>query len=96
MTNETLENEMKELIVSALLIDDLTPAQIDTDAPLFGEGLGLDSIDALELAMAIDRRFGVKIQAEDENNRAIFRSVRTLSAYVAAHATPGAGERGAP
>ena len=95
MTNESLETEMKELIVSALLLDDLTPAQIDVDAPLFGEGLGLDSIDALELAMAIDRRFGVKIHAEDENNRAIFRSVRTLSAYVAAHSTPGAGERSA-
>lgn len=96
MTNDTLENEMKELIVSALLLEDLTPSEIDTEAALFGEGLGLDSIDALELAMAIDRRFGVKIHAEDENNRAIFRSVRTLSAYVATHAVPGAGDRSAP
>ncbi len=93
---ENLEREVKQLIVEALMLDDVKPEDIEVDAPLFGEGLGLDSIDALELAMAIDRRFGVKIHAEDENNRAIFRSVRTLSAYVAAHSTPGAGERSAP
>jgi len=80
----TLENEMKELIVEALMLEDVTSEEIETDAPLFGEGLGLDSIDALELAIAIDRKYGVKIRAEDENTREIFRSVGTLAAHVAA------------
>ncbi len=94
MTMIALENELKGLIVSALLLDDVTPEQIHTEGALFGEGLGLDSIDALELAMAIDRHFGVKIQAEDENNRAIFRSVKTLATYIAAQrraAAPAGG-----
>jgi acyl carrier protein len=80
----TLEREMKDLIVEALMLEDVTPDEIETDAPLFGEGLGLDSIDALELAIAIDRKYGVKIRAEDENTREIFRSVASLVAHVAA------------
>ena len=77
-----LEQEMKVLIVEALMLEDVTPEQIESEAPLFGEGLGLDSIDALELAIAIDRRFGVRIRAEDENTREIFRSVRSLSTHI--------------
>ena len=69
-----LEHEMKVLIVEALMLDDVTPDGIETDAPLFGEGLGLDSIDALELAVAIDRRFGVKIRAEDEGTEKSWHS----------------------
>jgi acyl carrier protein len=80
---KTLEAQMKELIVEALMLDDVKPDEIDSDAPLFGEGLGLDSIDALELAIAIDRRFGVKIRAEDENTREIFRCVKNLASHVA-------------
>ena len=78
----TMEQQIKELIVEALMLDDVTPDQIDSEAALFGEGLGLDSIDALELAIAIDRKFGVKIRAEDENTRAIFRSVKSLAEHV--------------
>jgi acyl carrier protein len=59
------------------------PAEIESSAPLFVEGLGLDSIDALELAMAIEKRFGVKFQPDDERNRQIFSSVQSLAAYVA-------------
>jgi len=81
--SEALESEIKELIVEALMLDDVTPAEIDTDGALFVEGLGLDSIDALELAIAIDKTYGVKIRAEDESTREIFRSVRTLAAHVA-------------
>ena len=81
--NETLEAEIKKLIVEALMLDDVAPEDIDTDGMLFVEGLGLDSIDALELAIAIDKTYGVKIRAEDESTRQIFRSVRTLAAHVA-------------
>ena len=76
---------MRSLIVSALMLDNVLPDDIDIDAPLFGAGLGLDSIDALELAMAIERHFGVKIKADDPGTRAIFASVRSLAAHVAAH-----------
>jgi acyl carrier protein len=80
--NEALEKELKELIVDALMLDDVTPAEIESEAPLFGEGLGLDSIDALELAIAIDKKYGVKIKAEDEGTRDIFRSVRSLATHI--------------
>ncbi|MCA9579049.1 MAG: phosphopantetheine-binding protein [Polyangiales bacterium] len=82
-THPELEAQIKQLIVDALMLDDVTPEEIVTDAPLFNEGLGLDSIDALELAIALDKAFGVKIRAEDENTRSIFRSVATLAAFVA-------------
>ena len=78
----SLEQEMKQLIVDALMLDDVSPEEIETEGLLFGEGLGLDSIDALELAIAIDRQFGVKIRAEDESTRKIFRSVATLCAHI--------------
>lgn len=82
--NDALETELKELIVDALMLDDVTPAEIESDAALFVEGLGLDSIDALELAIAIDKKYGVKIKAEDEGTREIFRSVRSLAAHIEA------------
>jgi acyl carrier protein len=81
--SESLEREIKELIVEALMLDDVSADDIDSSAPLFVEGLGLDSIDALELAIAIDKKYGVKIKAEDENTREIFRSVKNLAAHVA-------------
>ena len=81
-----LENDVKNLIVEALMLDEVVKAaDIDPEAPLFVEGLGLDSIDALELAIAIDKTFGVKIKAEDENARQIFGSVRSLAAHIAQH-----------
>ena len=86
---ERLEQELKELIVDALMLDDVTPDQIDSEAPLFVEGLALDSIDALELAIAIDRKYGVKINAEDEGTREIFRNVRSLASHVAEHKGEG-------
>jgi len=78
----TLEKDIKELIVEALMLDDVKPDEIDSEAPLFGDGLGLDSIDALELAIALDRKFKVKINADDPNTRETFRSVKSLAAYV--------------
>jgi acyl carrier protein len=65
------------------MLEDVKPAEIESSAPLFVEGLGLDSIDALELAMAIEKRFGVKFQPDDERNRQIFASVQSLAQYVA-------------
>jgi acyl carrier protein len=81
----TLEQDIKELIVEALMLDDVKPDEIDSEAPLFGDGLGLDSIDALELAIALDRKFKVKINADDPNTRETFRSVKSLAAFVQKH-----------
>jgi acyl carrier protein len=81
--SEALHGPLKRLIVDALMLEDVEPGQIEDDAPLFGTGLGLDSIDALELVIAIDRKFGVKIEAEDERNKEIFRSVTSLARHIA-------------
>ncbi len=75
--------ELKSMIVQTLMLKDVTPQEIDVDAPLFADGLGLDSIDALELAVEIARRYKVQIKSDDERNREIFRSVRTLATFIA-------------
>ena len=79
---EALEAELKELIVESLALEDIAPEEIETAAPLFVEGLGLDSIDALELAMALEERFGVKIGEDPEENQRIFTSVQSLAGFV--------------
>lgn len=84
MTREEIETKLKETVVSALELEDLTPADIETDVPLFGEGLGLDSIDALELGMAVKKAFGVSFSSNPADNKQIFRSVKTLADYVEA------------
>jgi len=76
------QQELAELIVSALNLEGVDPATIDPDAPLFGSGLALDSIDALELALEIGKRYKVQLKADDEDNKRIFSSLRALSAYV--------------
>jgi len=81
---EGLETELKKLIVEALVLEDIAPDEIETDAPLFVEGLGLDSIDALELAMALEERYGVKIEDDPDENRRIFASVKSLADFVSA------------
>ena len=78
-----LETEIKALIVEVLALEDVKPEEIDSLAPLFVEGLGLDSIDALELAMALEERYGVAIEDDPERNQQIFASVSTLAAFVA-------------
>ncbi|MHC4393141.1 MAG: phosphopantetheine-binding protein [Planctomycetota bacterium] len=85
MTTETLEADIKALIIEALALEDVTPADIESAAPLFGEGLGLDSIDALELAMALQKRYGVKAEGSAEENRRHFASVQSLAAMIRAH-----------
>ena len=80
---ESLVKELKELIVEAMELEDISPLEIETEAPLFVEGLGLDSIDALELAMALEERYGVTIADQPEENEKIFASVRSLALFVA-------------
>jgi acyl carrier protein len=76
------ESELKKFIVEALMLDDVTPEEIDSEAPLFVEGLGLDSVDALELGMAVARRYKIKISPKDPGNREAFFSVRALAAFI--------------
>jgi acyl carrier protein len=77
-----LRSELKRLIVTELNLKERDPESIEDDAPLFGAGLGLDSLDALQLAMSIEEQLGVRIP-EGEEARAIFQSVRTLADHVA-------------
>ena len=84
--NEALESELARLIVSALTLE-VAPDEIDPAAPLFGEGLGLDSIDALELSLAIGKSYGVQLRSDDARNHQIFASLRNLAAHVEAHRT---------
>ncbi len=81
------EAELARLIVEILNLDQ-PAAEIDPQAPLYGDGLGLDSIDMLEIALAVSQRFGVKLRADEENNAEIFRSLRSLGAYIQAHREP--------
>ncbi|MBB5205758.1 acyl carrier protein [Inhella inkyongensis] len=81
--NEALELEIKNLLIEALNLEDMAPADIDPEAALFVEGLGLDSIDALELGMALQKRFGVTLSADSEETRRHFRSIRALASFVA-------------
>ena len=80
------ERALAELIVSSLQLE-VVAGEIALDASLFGEGLGLDSIDALELALAISRAYGVELRSDDERNQRVFASIRSLSAHVEAHRT---------
>lgn len=79
-----LERELAELFVQALNLE-VQAADIDPAASLFGEGLGLDSIDILEVALEVSHRYGFQLRSDDENNHQIFRSLRSLAAHVAQH-----------
>ena len=83
MSSQTeAERELAELLVESLNLEGVDPHAIDPEAPLFNDGLGLDSIDALELSLAVGKRYGVQLRAEGEDNRRIFASLRALSAHV--------------
>ena len=81
-----LHREVAELMIEALNLD-VTADQIDLDAPLYGEGLGLDSIDVLEVALVVSKRYGVQLRADSADNRHIFSSLRSLSDTIAAQRT---------
>jgi len=85
-TAEALLTEVAELIVSALNLD-LAPSEIEPDAPLFGEGLGLDSIDVLEIALVVSKRYGFQLRSDDDDNVRIFSSLRTLAEHIARQRT---------
>jgi acyl carrier protein len=79
-----LVEELKILLIDTLDLEEVEPRDIDTDAPLFGDGLGLDSIDALELGVALQKRYGLKIDTDSEDIRKWFYSVGSLSEFVTA------------
>ncbi len=81
-----LEQELAALFVQALNLE-TAPADIDPTAPLFGDGLGLDSIDILEVALEVSHRYGFQLRSDDENNQKIFQNLRSLAAHVAQHRT---------
>jgi len=79
------ERALAELLVDSLNLEDVAAAGIDPEAPLFGDGLGLDSIDALELALAISKAYGFQLRSDSDENRRIFASLRALSAHIEQH-----------
>lgn len=86
MPQDTLQQEVAGLIVSALNLD-ISPEEIDADAPLYGDGLGLDSIDILEVALVVSKRYGFQLRSDNADNVKIFSSLASLSAHIAAHRT---------
>ena len=85
--NGALQSEVAALIVSALNLD-VKSAEIKPDAPLYGEGLGLDSIDILEIALEVSKRYGFQLRADNDDNVRIFRSLASLTDHIAAQRTP--------
>lgn len=84
--NTALQLEIAELMVQALNLD-VAANEIEPDAPLYGSGLGLDSIDILEVALVVSKRYGLQLKSDNENNHQIFSSLRSLTEYVAANKT---------
>ncbi len=80
--------ELAALIVDALNLEGSNPSEIDLNAPLFGGGLGLDSLDILEIALLIQQRYGVKLRADDPNNAAIFASLNSLADHISTNLVP--------
>ncbi len=80
-------SELKTLLISELNLEDIKPEDIDPDAPLFRDGLGLDSIDALELAVILDKKYGIKIVSSDERNNQTFSSLSALADFVTSNRT---------
>lgn len=80
-----LEQEVKALIIDVLQLEDITAEDIDSEAPLFVEGLGLDSIDALEIGVALQKRYGITLSAESQETRRHFASVRALASMIEAN-----------
>lgn len=85
-TNPELQSDVAKLIVSALNLD-ITPEEIQPDAPLYGEGLGLDSIDILEVALVVSKHFGFQLRADNADNVRIFSSLANLTQHIAANRT---------
>ena len=89
MEKSAEEQKLAELIVEVLNLEDVTADDIEPEDNLFDDGLGLDSIDALEIAVAVSQNYGVHIKAEDEETKEVFRTLRTLSAFIGQQAVAG-------
>ncbi|CAD6875875.1 MULTISPECIES: phosphopantetheine-binding protein [Methylomonas] len=85
--SEDLISQLKTMLIEGLLLEDIVPDDLSPDDALFGGGLGLDSIDALEIGVMLDRQYGIKITSGDERNNQIFLSLRSLAEFVAANRT---------
>jgi len=83
---DELQQEIAELVISSLNLK-ITPAEIQPDEPLYGEGLGLDSIDILEVALVLSKRYGIQLRSDSDDNASIFQSLRSLARYIAEHRT---------
>ncbi|MBQ7443959.1 MAG: acyl carrier protein [Bacteroidaceae bacterium] len=83
---EELTQQLKQQVIEALNLEEVAPTDIDNDAPLFGEGLGLDSIDALELIVLMEKEYGIKLKTPAEG-KAIFKSISTMAQYINDHRT---------
>lgn len=81
--SDDLINQLKLMLIDGLRLEDISPEALSEDEPLFGSGLGLDSIDALEIGVMLDRTFGIKLTSGDERNKQIFVSLRSLAEFVA-------------
>jgi acyl carrier protein len=79
------EQDLARLIVESLNLEGVAPGDIEPEAPLFGEGLGLDSLDMLELSMAVEQKYGVTLRSDDPENEKIFASLRSLSTHISLH-----------
>jgi acyl carrier protein len=86
LTDVGLQREIAGLFVQALNLE-VRPEDIDPEAPLYGEGLGLDSIDILEVALIVSKQYGIQLRADSQDNQQIFRSLRHLAEHIAAHRT---------
>ncbi len=84
LAHTDLQGEVAALLVEALNLD-IAPGAIDPDAPLYGDGLGLDSIDILEVALVVSQRYGFQLKSDDENNVRIFKSLASLTEHIASH-----------
>lgn len=82
MPQETLKKEVAQLIIDCLSLEDITAEEINPEEPLFNEGLGLDSIDALELSVTLSKTYSIELRNNDANNKEIFSSLRSLTAYI--------------
>lgn len=86
VADDELLRELAELVIAALNLE-VAPGDIEPDAPLYGDGLGLDSIDILELALVVSKRYGLQLRADHDDNTRIFSSLRTLAGHIAAQRT---------
>lgn len=82
MPQENLEKEVAQMIIDCLGLEEITAEEINPEEPLFNEGLGLDSIDALELSVSLSKSYGIELRNNDANNKEIFSSLRSLAAYI--------------